>query len=560
MEPNQGPQTIAALYARVSTEEQREGNTIESQVAELEKFAERNGWPIQGRYIDEGWSGALLARPELDRLRDDASRGLFTVVLVNDVDRLARDVAHLGVIKRDLERKKVRLVFRKLPASSDPMSNLMVNILGSFAEFERELIADRTRRGMRHKAEVRKQYVGCTAPYGYKYIKKSLSGGVGILEINPEEADTVKQMFKWVAEEGLSIQKVADRLTRLKTPTRRGGAVWQGCSVYKILRNAAYTGTWGYGKSETCEPLKPRNTSPYRRKRTSRRPKPKSDWITVAFPDELKLISRELWEAVQQQIDRNPKLSPRNMKFKYLLQGLGICEFCSGRLTGRYCKDRYGTYTYYTCSRRCRKLRWIPRNDIENAVWTSVKTALLDPKYLESRTTAALKQISTEGHEIEQRQKDTSLKDIEEQERTVFRQYQNSRISPQKLNSELERLNRLRLQILSSTPDRPEMSPGDAHASVIEYCARIKARLDKPSFAIRQQILRHLVSTITANNESVRIAGVLREYSAEQTSPAIASPRSQEHTCNRRGVDFELIVTLPARKRRWRCRPERLHS
>ena len=100
MEPNQGPQTIAALYARVSTEEQRKGNTIESQVAELEKFAERNGWPIQGRYIDEGWSGALIARPELDRLRDDAGGGLFTVVLVNDVDRLARDVAHLGVIKQ----------------------------------------------------------------------------------------------------------------------------------------------------------------------------------------------------------------------------------------------------------------------------------------------------------------------------------------------------------------------------------------------------------------------------------------------------------------------------
>src|SRR4051794_40568420 len=104
MEPQRGSQTRAALYARVSTDEQRDGNTIQSQIAELEKFAEHNGWPIQGRYIDEGWSGALLARPELDRLRDDANAALFDVVLVNDVDRLARDVAHLGVIKRDLER------------------------------------------------------------------------------------------------------------------------------------------------------------------------------------------------------------------------------------------------------------------------------------------------------------------------------------------------------------------------------------------------------------------------------------------------------------------------
>jgi hypothetical protein len=169
---------------------------------------------------------------------------------------------------------------------------------------------------------------------------------------------------------------------------------------------------------------------------------------------------------------------------------------------------------------------------------------------LESRTTAALKQISNEGHEIEQRQKDTSLKDVEEQERTVFRQYQNSRISSQQLSSELERLNRLRLQILSSTPDRSEMGPGDVRTSVTEYCERIKARLDKPSFAIKQQILRHLLTTITANNESVRIAGALPGHSADQTSPAIASPRSQEHTCNRRGLGFELETTLPAPKRK----------
>jgi len=136
-----------AIYARVSTEEQREGQTVDSQVAELERFAREKAWPVANIYIDEGWSGAVMARPELDRLRDDASKGLFQAVLLNDVDRLARDVAHLGVIKRDLERKGVQVIFRKLPTETSPTYNLMVNILGSFAEFERELIADRTRRG-----------------------------------------------------------------------------------------------------------------------------------------------------------------------------------------------------------------------------------------------------------------------------------------------------------------------------------------------------------------------------------------------------------------------------
>ena len=147
-----------AIYTRVSTEEQREGKTINSQIAELEGFATAKGWVIVDSYSDAGWSGSVLARPEIDRLRDDARAGRFQAVLINDVDRLARDVAHLGVIKRDLEKNNVRVIFRKLPSETSPVSNLMVNILGSFAEFERELIMDRTRRGRRHKVEHRKQY------------------------------------------------------------------------------------------------------------------------------------------------------------------------------------------------------------------------------------------------------------------------------------------------------------------------------------------------------------------------------------------------------------------
>src|SRR5438876_883654 len=161
-----------AIYARVSTEEQREGQTIDSQVSELERFAREKAWLIARTYKDEGWSGGVMERPELDRLRDDAQKAVFDAVLINDVDRLARDVAHLGVIKRDLERKGIQVIFRKLPAETSPTYNLMVNILGSFAEFEREMIADRTRRGRRHKVEIRKQYLGSNTSYGYRYTAK----------------------------------------------------------------------------------------------------------------------------------------------------------------------------------------------------------------------------------------------------------------------------------------------------------------------------------------------------------------------------------------------------
>src|ERR1700680_1443294 len=85
-----------AIYARVSTEEQREGQNIDSQIAELERFSRDKGWPIVGLYKDEGWSGGAMERPELDRLRDDAQKGLFEAVLINDVDRLGGGVGAFG--------------------------------------------------------------------------------------------------------------------------------------------------------------------------------------------------------------------------------------------------------------------------------------------------------------------------------------------------------------------------------------------------------------------------------------------------------------------------------
>src|SRR5450755_3231270 len=128
MQDQQNPQIFAvAIYARVSSEEQREGQTIDSQVLELERFAHEKGWRISGVYKDEGWSGTMLARPNLDHLRDDAMKKAFDAVIINDVDRLARDVTHLGVIKRDLERRGVQVIFRKLFSDNSPLSSFKVN-------------------------------------------------------------------------------------------------------------------------------------------------------------------------------------------------------------------------------------------------------------------------------------------------------------------------------------------------------------------------------------------------------------------------------------------------
>ena len=249
MQNDELPNLGVALYCRVSTEEQREGQTIDSQVAELERFAHEKKWAILDIYKDEGWSGSLLARPALDQLRDHARQDRFQIVLVNDVDRLARDVSHLGIVKRDLESCGVRVVFRKLPGEQSPTHNLLVNILGSFAEFERELIADRTRRGRRHKVEVRQQHVGALPPYGFKYIPKLTSAGeMGHLEVLPDEAAIVRQMYNWVDQEGISTAKVMARLNEIGIRPRKGGKQWQTSSVRRILRSEVYAGIWYFNK------------------------------------------------------------------------------------------------------------------------------------------------------------------------------------------------------------------------------------------------------------------------------------------------------------------------
>src|ERR1700682_4626049 len=107
MQDDQPNNLRVAFYCRVSTEEQREGQTIDSQVAELDRFAQERKWTVFDVYKDEGWSGSLLARPALDQLRDHAHQGRFEAIVVNDVDRLARDVSHLGIVKRDLESRNV---------------------------------------------------------------------------------------------------------------------------------------------------------------------------------------------------------------------------------------------------------------------------------------------------------------------------------------------------------------------------------------------------------------------------------------------------------------------
>lgn len=169
----------AALYARVSTSQQEKQGTIASQVTALRERIAEDGCHLDPahEFIDDGVSGSYLARPGLDRLRDLASERAFDVLYVLSPDRLARCHAHQYVVLEELGRWGVEVVFLNQPVTGDsPEDRLLVNVLGVLAEYERELIRDRLRRGKLYKAR-QGQVFAVTPAYGYRYIAVGQPGG-----------------------------------------------------------------------------------------------------------------------------------------------------------------------------------------------------------------------------------------------------------------------------------------------------------------------------------------------------------------------------------------------
>jgi site-specific DNA recombinase len=531
-----------ALYCRVSTEEQREGQTIDSQVSELEQFASGRNWTVFRVYKDEGWSGSMLARPALDQLRDDASKHLFNAVLINDVDRLARDVSHLGIIKRDLERYGVQVVFKKLPGQSSPTHNLLINVLGSFAEFERELIADRTRRGKRYKVETRKQYLGAIPPYGFQYISKAKadSGEAG-LRVLPQEAEVVRQIYCWVAEERLSVKRVVEKLNRSAILPRKAGSAWQKSSVLRILHSEVYIGKWHYNKHQHCEPRRRRSGNKYRKTlKSSIRLRPRTEWIEVLLPDSLRIIEPAQWREVQQQLQRNRVFSPRHSIHRYLLTGLIRCGGCQASYVGEPSHGRFS----YRCHRRCGQYPSIREAFLNVVVWNAFRQAMQKPHII----LRALKQHpNSESPADPQTPSATALLKIDAEEARIIEAYRLEVLSPEQLARELQMLKVRKAFLQSNAKATNELKAGSGNVerSVKEYCRIVARRITKLNWEERQQLLQLLLKSVVFKGDHITIAGHIPNVpSVSGTRGGIESTMSTDYDRNTTPIPFELICPI----------------
>src|SRR5271154_219273 len=246
---------IAAIYARVSSERQRQEQTIASQTAALRELAEQRGLVVPDEFVfeDDGFSGANLQRPALEQLRDRAFDGCFEVVLCHAPDRLARRYAYQVLLLEELARSGIEVVFAKEPErSGSPEDELLRQFQGMIAEYERAQIRERTRRGKLHRARTGHQAVMAGAPYGYRFVKKT-DHSEGYWEVNETEAEVVREVFRRYTQEQVAIAELARWLTAQGIPTRTGKTVWDRSTVWGMLRNPAYHGQAAYGKTKVAD-------------------------------------------------------------------------------------------------------------------------------------------------------------------------------------------------------------------------------------------------------------------------------------------------------------------
>src|SRR3954454_13775507 len=211
----------AAIYARVSSDQQTERQTIASQVSDLLARAAGDGRDIgeEFRFLDDGQSGASLVRPALERLRDLVAMSAIDVVYVHAPDRLARSYAHQAVLIEEFARAGAQVVFLNRPIGQSPEDNLLLQLQGMFAEYERARMLERSRRGKCYLAQVGSVSVLSRAPYGYAYLRRRAGVDVARFEVIKAKAQLVRYIVKWVGHERISLSAISRRVLEAGVPS-----------------------------------------------------------------------------------------------------------------------------------------------------------------------------------------------------------------------------------------------------------------------------------------------------------------------------------------------------
>jgi len=498
-----------ALYARVSTKRQEQEATIESQVAQLLAYAQQLGVEIrlQEQYLDQAISGKYLARPGLDRLRDAVEAGLIERVLCLSPDRLARQLGAQQVILDELKGAGVEVIFINQPRlEDDPQAQLLLNIQGAFAEYERVLISERMRRGRLYRLR-QGQAAPYPAPYGYHYqpVTPHQPSHWQVIEA---EAIVVKQMFVWYTQQPLSVKQIAQRLNQQGVVSPQGRH-WSGPTVQRILRHPAYKGTAYYARHQTdyTGVGQPRRQGPGRLRFPRYKARPIADWIELKVEP---IVDELIWQAAQERLEMQAHFAKRNSRRPYLLRGLLVCDGCGQTLQGR--TEKNGR-RYYTCLHGGKHRpegvkphrRWLAAELIEPLIWQALAELLQDPDRICSAWESFKAQHQATPVEVQHwQQRQASLL---KQRQRLLDAYQAGVLL---LDDLIERQNPLDLELQSLRQHLAQASctnPVDLSLEVFTHSLqRVLATSD---LSTQQELLRLLIERIVVSDEALTVQHVI---------------------------------------------------
>ena len=504
----------AAVYARVPATRQAQAQTIEQQLDRLRAAVAERGWELDERHVyrDDGFSGASLGRPGLDRLRDHAALADLDVVLVTVPDRLARNYVHQVLLIEELAGHGCRVEFLDRPMSDDPHDQLLLQIRGAVAEYERTLIAERMRRGRLAKLRAGTLLPWTTPPFGYRLDPGRPRDAAGV-RVEPGEAVLVAQLSGWYLESQATVRQVARRLTDLGIATPKGKPCWNVASVRWILRNPAYTGRALTNRTQVVPARQRKSAMLPAGPGVSHAPRPPEDWIEVPVPQ---LVSEETFALVQAKLDANQQSAARNTRHEYLLRALVSCGTCRLSCTGR---QSAAGYCYYLCRGRTEPLRaaqgqrctarYIPARQLDELVWADLCALLTDPAQV-AHALARARGGAWLPQELHARRAtiQKAVGQLDRQAQRLLEAYLAGVIGLDELRRKRHELGRRHETLLTqqrqldaAAEQRLELS---AVADGIEaFCKTVRAGLATATFAQRRQLAELLIDRVIVTGSDV---------------------------------------------------------
>ena len=530
----------AAIYARVSSEQQKEENTIASQTAALIDFAREQGYSVPDEWVieDEGFSGASLLRPGLERLRDLAAEGHIQTVLIHSPDRLSRKYAYQVLLTEEFARHGVETIFLKAPHSDTPEDQLMLQFQGMIAEYERAQILERSRRGKRHRAKAGQVSVLCAAPYGYRYIRKT-SEAPARYEIDAAEAEVVRLVYDKYTVGGLSIGAIARLLHGMGVPTRRR-VRWERSVVWAILRNPAYKGTACFNKTQVGPRQKA--TKPFRLSgravhgdKSSSHERPRDEWIEIPVPA---IVSAETFALAAERLADNKRFAPRRTIEPSIVQGLVSCRKCGYALSRTSARTSARKIHYYRClgSDAWRHLggavcdsRPIRQDLLDQIVWQEVIHLIEDPTLIRAELDRRLDAArAAEPTKRRQEALERELTRIRKSMERLLTAYQEDLLSLDELR---RRMPELRAREQSMQAERQAILDQAADQisflrlaeTLTAFLQRLRQSAETLEIAERQKVVRLLVKEVLVDNDTITIR---HSMPAQPTPPAGNAPPS----------------------------------